>query len=358
MTTLCKRLPKVLAGMAAFLTLSTVSMAGEVRFDGEGHAYNPVFSLDGKYIAFEVNRYAGDIDLFVSKVSGDIAADASKVKLPGGSNPFGGSGQVVVNPSWHPQGVLVFEGSNQGGQYRLYYQTPGGGQAAEMISSQQVAGDLTFPVISPSGLLGFISDATGQGDIRTYDNNTAKIGHVTKMTGSEVFPYFSKDGARLLYTRKERNTEDVFLVNTDGTGDTPVAGGGGDQSRPIFANGKIVFFDSSRGEGIWDVASVETPGGSKTIEARAVRLPLRSRPAISPDGQWLAFSYDDPSKQNKVVIKNLQDGRTVDVSTSFKACGEPTWAQQGDRTLLGYTALPQSGSDWRFLTVTDVTDKL
>ena len=68
-----------------------------------------------------------------------IAADASKVKLAGGSNPFGGSGQVVVNPTWHPQGVLVFEGSNQGGQYRLYYQTPGGGQPAEMISSQQVS---------------------------------------------------------------------------------------------------------------------------------------------------------------------------------------------------------------------------
>jgi len=356
--TLYKRWSRAMAGAAASLLIGNLAIAGEVRFDGEGHAYNPSFSLDGKYIAFEVNRYAGDIDLFVSKLSGDIASDAAKVKLPGGSNPFGGSGQVVVNPTWHPQGVLVFEGSNQGGQYRLYYQTPGGGQAAEMISSQQVGGDLTFPVISQSGLLGFIGDATGQGDVRTYDNNTGTIGHVTKMSGSEVFPYFSEDGKRLLYSRKQRNTEDIFVINTDGSGDTPVSGGGGDQSRPIFASGKIVFFDSSRGEGIWDIVSVDSPGGSKTIVARGVRLPLRARPAISPDGAWVAFSYDDPSKQNKVVVKNLVDGRSVDVSTSFKACGEPAWTLSAGRTLLAYTALPQSGSDWRFLTVVDVTDKL
>lgn len=355
---LYKRWPQVLAGVVATLLTTSLGFAGEVRYDGEGHAYNAVFSLDGKYIAFEVNRYAGDIDLFVSKLSGDIAADATKVKLPGGSNPFGGSGQVVVNPAWHPQGVLVFEGSNQGGQYRIYYQSPGGGQAQEMITSQQVGGDLTFPVISESGLLGFVADATGEGDVRTYDNNTGNISHVTKMSGSEAFPYFSKDGTRLLYSRKQRNTEDVFVINTDGTGDTPVSGGGGDQSRPIFAAGKIVFFDSGRGEGIWDIVSVDSPGGSKTIVGRGVRLPLRARPAISPDGKWVAFSYDDPSKQNKVVIANLTDGRTVDIATSFKACGEPAWASQDGKVLLAYTALPQSGSDWRFLTVVDVTDKL
>jgi hypothetical protein len=119
-----------------------------------------------------------------------------------------------------------------------------------------------------------------------------------------------------------------------------------------------VFFDSSRAEGIWDIVSVASPGGSKTILARGVRLPLRARPAISPDGNWLAFSYDDPSKQNKVVLKNVTDGRTVELPTSFKACGEPAWIAQAGRILLAYTALPQSGSDWRFLTVVDVTDKL
>ena len=107
--------------------------AAEVKFEGEGHAYHPVWSVDGKFLAFEVNRYAGDVDLFIAQVTGDVAKTGVKIALPGGTNPFGGSGQVVVNPVWHKDGSTVFEGSNQGGQFRIYYRSPTGGLAAELI---------------------------------------------------------------------------------------------------------------------------------------------------------------------------------------------------------------------------------
>src|SRR5690242_793725 len=98
------------------LLLLAPASAGQVRFEGEGHAMHPVWSPDGKYLAFEVNRLVGDVDLFISQVTGDIAKDAVRVALPGGSNPFGGSGQVVVNPVFlKADDMAVFEGSNQGG---------------------------------------------------------------------------------------------------------------------------------------------------------------------------------------------------------------------------------------------------
>jgi Tol biopolymer transport system component len=346
--------------LALATTLSAgVANAGEVRFEGEGHAFNPVFSLDGKHIAFEVNRYAGDIDMFVSQIAGDIAKDAHKVALPGGSSAFGGGNQVVVNPTWHPQGVVVFEGSNQGGTYRLYYHQPGGGAAAEMISNQEIPGHLTFPTVSADGSsMAFIAKATGNGDVRTRDTNTGSFGQVTSSQESEMFPMFI-GGNRLLYSRKVNNTEDVFFVGTDGSGDTAVAGGGGDQTRPTMgADDSFVFFDSSRGTDVWDIVAVQGAGGSKRVLAKAVRLPLRSRPAVSPDGQWVAYSFDDPSQQDMVMLAKIDGSQTIEIPTDFKACGEPAFGKQGDRTLLAYTALPQSGSDWRFLMVLDVSSKL
>jgi Tol biopolymer transport system component len=343
----------------AALSLSPVAAAGQVRFAGEGHAYHPMWSLDGKHIAFEVNRYAGDVDLFVSEVNGAIAKDAVKVALPGGGNVFG-SGQVVVNAIWHPQGVAVFEGSNQGGQFRLYYHQPGGGAAAEMISAQDIPGDLTFPNVSADGkTLAFIADATGNGDIRTRDTNTGSLSQITTTDHAEMFPQFAADGTKLLFTRKQNNTEDVFTLDLASKSESPVVGGGGDQTRPAYAaDGRVVYFDGARGEGAWDVAVVDGPGGAKKMLAKGVRLPLRARPAVSPDGKWVAFAFDDPTKADAVVVARVDGSKSVTIDMGHKACGEPAIGTQGGRVLLAYTALPSSGSDWRFLQVVDITDKL
>lgn len=351
----------VAALTVSMMLVAPMASAGPVRVPGEGHAENPVWSIDGKQLAFEVNRLAGSIEMYIAPVSGDIAKDGVKVTLPGGANAFGGGKQVIANTAWHPAGIAVFEGSNPGGQFRLYYRNPSGGAASEMINSTEIPGDLTFPAIARDGkTMAFIADATGSGDIRTRDSSTNKITQVTNTPYTEVFPQFSVDGSKILFTRKQSNTEDIFYIDLETGSENPVAGGGGDQTRPNYAeNGSVVFFDSSRGvEGVWDLAVVGAPGAEKKVLAKAVRLPTRSRPAVSPDGKWVAFAYDDPTKDRQLVIKSVDGSKTVEINTEFRACGEPSIGMQGGRMLLAYTALPASGSDWRFLYVVDVTDKL
>lgn len=332
--------------------------AGEVKFDGEGHAYHPVWSADGKFLAFEVNRYAGDVDLYIAPVVGDVTKIGVKVALPGGANPFGGSGQVVVNPVWHKDGYAVFEGSNQGGQFRIYYRSATGGAAAELISTADLPGDLTFPTVSPDGrAMAFVSDATGAGDLRLRDTQTGKLSQITSTPYSEMFPLFNSDGSKILFTRKNDGGEDVYELSVSAATEASLAGGAGDQTRPIYAaDGRIVFFDGSRGEEHWDVVSVAK--GAKATLARDVRLPLRARPSVSPDGRWAAFTFNDPTKSSKIVLTRVDGSKTVEIPTTFTACGEPALGMQGGRMLLAYTALPSSGSDWRFLFVQDVTDRL
>ena len=98
------------AVLAGLLVSTATASAGPVRFSGEGHAETPVWSLDGKYLAFEVNRLAGDIEMFISEVSGDVAGEARALKLPGaGSSPYGSSGSVATNATFHPDGIVLFD---------------------------------------------------------------------------------------------------------------------------------------------------------------------------------------------------------------------------------------------------------
>ena len=81
-------------------------------------------------------------------------------------------------------------------------------------------------------------------------------------------------------------------------------------------------------------------------------------PDVSPDGKWVAYGFDDPTKNTYIEVQAVDGSKTVKVTTTFTACGEPALTQQNGRTIIAFTALPSSESDWRFLYVQDITDML
>lgn len=357
---------RVAAISLLLVAATTAASAGEVRFSGEGHAQHPVWAPGATSIAFEVNRFGdGVIDLYVSSIRGGAVADnGQKIPLPGGSNAFGGGKQVVVSPAWHPvQPVLVFEGSNGTSNFRLYYAQPGGAAAAELIqkstSTPATTGDLTFPSFSnDASQLVFVSDARGNGDLAVRDNNAGTVSwvHPSATTGSEMYPQFDEDASHLVFTRKLDDVETLYTYDLASGSEMRIGKG----TRPnVTASGYVVYFTNERNSEEWDLARVAFTGGSETILARNVRLPHRARPALSPDGQWVAFAYDDPSKANSVWLHSVTGSDKIEITTEFVACGEPALARNSSgNMLLAYTALPQSGADWRFMYIEDVTNRV
>jgi Tol biopolymer transport system component len=337
--------------------------AGQVHVGEDGHAYNPHWSPDGGYLAFELNRYGDAVDLFVTKVTNGGGAVPVKVVIPGTTSSFSGRGSVVAHPVWHPEGTLIFEGSNAGGTQRLYFWAPGGQSAAELLSSTQIGGDLTWPSLSPDGrTLAFVSDSAGSGDLFLWSQTSNKVSSTFTSPYAEAAPRFASDGVTLAFTRKNRGTEDLFLF--EGGEVKPLKGGNGDQTRPVFADNLVVYFTNERGEGHWDIAVTDTAGAQRTILAREVRLPMRAGPAISPDGRSVVYTMSDPELGDRLMATALDGSRTVEIPTGLVACGEPDLVSSGGKMWAAFTALPSAtddpnaATDWRQLYIVDVTGKL
>ncbi len=342
---------------AALLSLGITAHAAPVKAPEDGHAFNPTWSPSGEWVSFELNRQTSNIDLFFQPVGGiEPTGSPEKVELPGkGCGSFGACDRVVINPDWHPsQRMVVYEGTNGGGEYRLYFSSPGGAGAAEMVATSVAPGNLTFPDVSPDGRsLLFVSGASGSGDVASWSSSTGQVTMRTSDPQSEMFPQFHADGTRVVFTRKRNESEDVFLL--DGADARVIGEGEGDQTRPTWAAGdRVLYFSQNAAQ--WDIK--EWNAGKTRTLASGVRLPLRARPAISPDGRWLAYTYDDPTKSGYVEIQHLETQKVVRVDTPHVACGEPALTTRDGATLLAYTALPQSDSAWRFLALEDISAKL
>jgi Tol biopolymer transport system component len=340
----------VLAGLDA--------RAETVEVPAAGHAYNPTWSLDGKWLAFELDPYEGSVDLYVVSVDGTRTTAASRrVALPGSTSAFSTQASIAASPLWLPGGKLLFEGSNAGGAMRLYFWTPDRPQAMELLPATKAAGDLSWPAISSDGKkLAFVSDATGNGDLYVWTQAANDVALLVASTFSEMAPRFEPSSGRIAYSRKNLGGEDLFVADAAGAS-SAWAGGNGDQTRPVWAGSSLVYFTDERGADHWDIAIASGPK-SKRILARDVRLPLRAPPALSPDGRWVAYAVADPKRSDRIVLAAIDGSRSTEIPTDLVACGEPAIGRSGDKWVLAFTALPHEGADWRQLQLVDVTSQV
>jgi Tol biopolymer transport system component len=296
------------------------------------------------------------------KVSGGSPGAPTKVVIPGSSSSFSGGGGFAAASVWHPkQSILIFSGANSGGTMRLYFLSASNPAPAEYLSGSQAPGALAWPAISPDGgTVAFTTSASGAGDVMLFSQQTNKVSPAFPSTKeSENAPTFGPDSKRLVFSRKNYGSEDVFTITAGETAAVPVKGatGNGDQTRPRIVGDNVVYFTSERNVGHWDIGVVPVAGGDRRIVAKEVRLPIRTTPALTPDGKAVLYGSSEPAKDGSVYIARLDGSGTTEIKTGFAAVGEPALVTVGGKSMLSFTALPSSGSDWRQLHVIDITGK-
>lgn len=344
------------------LSFASLTQAAEVTWVGGGHGSNPHWSADGGWLAYEVNNNSDKVDLYVVKVAGGVPGVPTKVVIPGSSSSFSGGASFAAGPVWHPkQGVLIFSGANAGGTMRLYFLAASNPAPAEYVNASQAPGSLAWPAISPDGLtVAFTTSATGAGDVMLFSQTTNRVSPAFPSTKEpENAPTFGPDSKRVVFSRKNYGTEDVFSISAGEAAAAPVKGatGNGDQTRPRMSGTNVVYFTGERGDDHWDIGVVPIGGGDRRIVAKQVRLPIRTTPAMTPDGRAVVYGSSEPAKDGSVYFTKLDGSGTVEVKTGLAAVGEPAVTTANGKTWLAYTALPSAGSDWRQLHVMDITGR-
>lgn len=228
-------------------------------------------------------------------------------------------------PSLSPDGrSVVYAQYREDNVYEIYEFTLADAMAKRLTDR---LGVLTGPEISPDGKLVVFTrwtPASNEHQIWVMDRDGNHPSRVFSGTGWD--PTWSPDGNRILFASDMDGSNQLYVVNLDGTGlaeitELPALRGRSDwssQNQIVTYSGKSwkreLFLMNADGSGLHQISP---PGGNS------------QGPAFSPDGMWIAFTayYDRMNDINGCEIYVIRDdGSDLRRLTTNDYCDyQPRW---------------------------------
>lgn len=195
---------------------------GKAKVLASGIAWQmqPVYSPDGKWIAFTSDEDGGD-NIWVMK------ADGSE-KRPITNETF----RLLNSPAWSPDSQYLvarkhFTGSRSLGAGEVWLYHVGGGDGVKLTERPNEQKDLGEPAYSPDGrYIYFSQDATpgksfhyskdsvkGIYKIKRYDTQTGDIDILIEGTGGAIRPTPSPDGTQLAYIKRDGFQSSLYVLD-------------------------------------------------------------------------------------------------------------------------------------------------
>jgi TolB protein len=232
----------------------------------------------------------------------------------------------VFNPSWAPDGQLLFE-SNEGGRYGLWVVRLDGSPPRRYLS---VDFEHQQPVVSPDGKrIAFVANIAG-GDNEIFIANVDGTGkeNISNAPGSQYLPRWSPDSRRVAYISSVPNVNTRDIVVYDLTTKTVVnVTNSPDRSESNigWAPGTSIAFTVN--EGNETNVYVMNPDGTN---ARQVTRGLQAGgPAWSPSGE-IVFSSRHEGQPALYLMKG--DGTNLRrLNQTVTPVSNPVWAPDGKR---------------------------
>ncbi|MFP5351244.1 MAG: TolB family protein [Actinomycetota bacterium] len=284
-----ERARALVVGVASTCVVALVA----VQIPG-AHAAAPVSS-----VAFVSDR-DGDPEIFT------IAPDGS------GSRQLTSNTFWDTEPAWSPDGSKIAFSSNRDGDDDIYLMGATGGAVTNLTDAGTGADGQ--PDWAPDGSrIAFVRD----GDVYTVP---ATGGSPTKI-GRGVAPAWSPDGSKLAVIRPEQGSNDVYLMNPDGSGAVALTSGLEADLPDWSPDGTKIAVESTTGvDGESQIVIINSNGSGQTI----LEGPGEDfAPSWSPDGKSLAIT--NLVLDADVVVATLAGSRRKLVSgTSYDFL--PAWS--------------------------------
>jgi serine/threonine-protein kinase len=187
----------------------------------------------------------------------------------------------------------------------------------------------SYPRLSPDGQRIAYATAGREWQVWVYDLARGTNSRLTG-EGRAVYPVWTPDGKRILFSWHKSLAENLFWQPYDGSSRMePVTSSENYQFAGSWSSdGTTLVFVEARQEGSqnsWDIAVLDTPSGHVTPFLNSQFTELY--PECSPDGRWIAYSSDE-SMRDEVYVRPFP-GSGMKHPVSSEGGIEPLWARNG-----------------------------
>jgi Tol biopolymer transport system component len=185
------------------------------------------------------------------------------------------------------------------------------------------------PRLSPDGRrLALVSNsARPEGDLWVVDLESEQASRLTFQAGSDNFPVWSPDGARIVFQTARAGVNDLWLLDAKGGSERSLYASPVAWKEPRSWVGNTLAFVTGERDTGFDISMLDP----ERPEQPPVKL-LGSRAseydaAISPDGRWLAYGSNE-SGAAEIYVVSLPDAR-VKYQVTTGSGQHPVWTRGG-----------------------------
>lgn len=160
------------------------------------------------------------------------------------------------------------------------------------------------------GKIVYASDASGRADIYEVAPNGSDVRQLTSGMKRNYAPSVSPDNRFIAFHSNRSGIFQIWRMDRDGSNPVQLTTGNSESNWPQFsADGKSVIyqhFESGELASLWRVP-IEGGPPTKVVDGFAVK------PAVSPDGKWLGFWYNDGHSNTpwRLALLSLEGGKQI-----------------------------------------------
>jgi len=279
-------------------------------------AEDPAISPSGKDIAFVREDVSGNRHLLVAPL-----ADVSRVRML--TTGIGDGLWDHHEPAWSPDGEQICYRAHRG----LWIVPAAGGRAR--LLTDEAARD-SDPVWSVDGhFVYFTSTRDGLTVLRRVAARGGRLRRVTLGAGPECQPSFDRAGRRLVFSTFLKDP-DIVVIDF-ATREEKTFRNEREDICPVFGPDRVFFISRRYGkDDLW--VQLLAPAGRSAAATRLTDQPeALSHPAVSPDGNWVAYYGVDAQGNRDVWIASTSGGPPTKFTDHPAEDVHPAWSPDGTK---------------------------
>ena len=316
------------------LRLAIASVAGSAAGGGAGGGEIRVLG-DGReprFLGDDLLLFVRQQSVWAAKInvrSGRFEGDA--VQVLDGVAQAGLNGYVHFAPADDGSLVYVGQSSQADRTQRLVWLDRTG---AEVATEYEGRGVTRFAIAPDASRVAFSSSEQAGRDVWVFDRARRTRGRLTLDPDADTAPVWSPDSRRIVWRSDRRGgglfiraadgaDEERRLTNAEGLYHTPYT---------FTPDGRRLLFVEFRDYKQQDMLSVRLDGSGR-VEPVLTGPAAELRPALSPDGHWLAYQSDE-SGRFEIYVRPFPDVQRAKLQVSAEGGTSPVWRADGRELFL------------------------